>query len=758
MEHNQKESRAEHGMSRRGFLKSSSFVVASLLLPLGTSALAAIASDSALPPGDKGIDEINDWVWIGQDNRVVIGVSQCEVGQGIFTGMAAVIASEMDINWQDVTVQFVTGRDAYRQVGGGVSFSQFVAASTSMANFYERIRLAGAQVRDLFERSGAQYFGVSPHEVETKEGYVYSLKTGEKIPYGELLAIASTLELNPEPRFKTAEEEAATGLVGQDVPRVDVPEKVDGSAIFGIDIDLPNLATCVPWMVPSFGGKIIRIRNEAEVRAEPGVIDLIITRQWTTNNMMGNDRDITTPNTVLVIAESYWQAKKAADRLDVEYVVPEEMIFSSESIERESLALLESDQLNTATQWGGAKQRIEMGRSSERFHEARYKAPYIGHATMEPVNATSFYHGDYIETWGPFQGQDLVRVTLSKLHGLTVDDIIVNNTYLGGSFGRKYLPDAVMHATTASKQIGRPVKVIYPREIDLRNEYYRPGIHGHYQATLDEQGYPEAISVRTAGQSLFWQMKRAKMEKMGFDETMVECVYNTIYKIPHLHVETGHVEQPVPLSYLRGVGTTSSIFFYESFISELAAKAGKDDYEYRRYLFQDQPAARNVLDQTAKAADWDKPLPEGTYRGMAYNVWVGRDNAFTTYIALVIELTIVNRKIKVHRAVCGIDCGKAINPSLIRANLEGGIGYALTGALKSKLTFENGAVKEGNFDTYPLLYLSEMPEVEVVIVESDRPPQGTGEIAAAVVAPAMASALHQATGEYFREMPFPKRI
>lgn len=316
-----------------------------------------------------------------------------------------------------------------------------------------------------------------------------------------------------------------------------------------------------------------------------------------------------------------------------------------------------------------------------------------------------------------------------------------------------------MHATAASRAVGKPVKVIYPREIDMRHEYYRPACISHYRALLDENGYPLALWARYAGQSLFWQMRRETVhEAGGWDESMVECVYSTPYRIPHLKVEAGIVEQPISLSYLRGVGSVASLFFLESFISELSHKAKRDEYQYRRHLLQDTPEALRVLDATAAAAGWQHEPPPGVYRGMSCNIWLGRNNAFTTYVGLVVEIAIQEGRLRVLRAVCAIDCGKVINPNLVRANVEGGIGFALTTCLHSELHFERGGVVEGNFDRYPLLAIAEMPKVEVAVLDSARAPQGCGEVSTAVVAPAMASALHKATGKTYRTMPFPREF
>ncbi|WP_408585599.1 xanthine dehydrogenase family protein molybdopterin-binding subunit [Paraburkholderia bannensis] len=739
-------------LDRRQFLKGGALVIGSMLIPVAPRVRAAIFSQSGEPPVADAA--ISDWVWINREGQVVIGVSQCEVGQGIYTGLPQVLADEMDADWEHVVVRFVTGKDAYRQLAGGESFSQFVAASTSMTKFYERMRVAGAQARDFFLRAGALHLNAPVLQCRTEKGRVFDRASGRSVAYGELVAYAPRVALNPKPVLKSAEQ-AKDSMVGKYVHRVDTPEKVNGSAIFGIDVEVPGMLIGVPWITPSFTGTILGIRNEAAIRSMPGIVGLVTTRHMSMLNMMGIDKD-RRPNTVIVVAQSYWQAKKAADLLDVEFERGSAATLASAAIDAANRAALDHSQLAQVVNRGGAGNLIAAALADpSRYHEARYEAPYVAHASMEPCNATSHFRDGKIETWGPFQGQDMVRTALSGIFGLKAEDVVVNTTFLGGSFGRKYLPDAVIHATFASKAVGNPVKVIYPREIDIRQDYFRPPCVSHYRAALDSEGYPTAIWARYAGQSLFWQMRRKTVEKAGgWDESMVECVYAPVYKFPALHVEASIVEQPISLSYLRGVGSVASLFFLESFINELSEKAGIDELEYRRRLLAQSPLSLRVLDETARAAGWHSPAQKTHFRGLAVNEWVGRNNAFTSYLAIVVEVQVEHGRVRVVRAVCGIDCGKVINPNLVIANVEGGIGFALTTALHSAIHLADGAIVEGNFNTYPLLKIAQMPKVEVVIVESDRPPQGCGEVSTAVVAPALASALRKATGTYFRSMPF----
>ncbi|MBK5072975.1 xanthine dehydrogenase family protein molybdopterin-binding subunit [Budviciaceae bacterium CWB-B4] len=737
-------------LSRRQFLKSAAIV--SLVIPLIPGANAALIYNSPeITPDDL---PMNDWIWIGADNQIVIGVSQCEVGQGIYTGLATVLASEMDADWDKVKVKFVIGRDAYRQESGGEERSQFVAASTSMTNFYQRMRVAGAQARCFFIAAAAREWNVDAQQLRTENSFVIDDHRGKKIAYSDLIHWSQDIPLEANPALKTAEQEKGS-LIGRNLPRIDCGEKVDGSAEFGIDVQVPDLHIGVPWMGPSLNGKLGSIRNEKQILSLPGVIALVRTRHWSTLNMARLDPDMA-PNTIIVVAKTYWQAKKAADRLDVEWIFSDKDNFSSETINQDNKKALESDDFITATNIGDAQGIIDSGRNSARFHEARYKAPYITHATMEPCNGTCYVEKDRVTAWGPFQGQDLAQKLISIFAGVPIENVTLHNTLLGGSYGRKYIPDPAMHACLASKATGKPVKVIYPREVDIQHAYYRPGNTSHYQALLDEDGYPLALWARYAGQGLFWQLHRSRVTKNGgWDETIVECVYNTRYDLPALKVESITVEQNISLSFLRGVGSVASIFFLESFISELAIKANKDQLEYRMRLLKNEPEMQRVLKATADAAGWGNPLADNHYQGMAVNIWVARDEAFISYVALVAEIEVLGSAWKVTRMICGVECGKVINPGLIKANIEGGIGFALSGALHSQLHFEHGGVVESNYNNYGVLHLSEQPEIEVVILDSERDPQGCGEVSTAVVAPAIASALQVATGKTYTEIPFP---
>lgn len=729
---------------RRRLLK-----VAAALLALpaaGSLAIPVVYSLTEKPVDNAAAEvEVSDWIWIEPSGRTIVGVSQCEFGQGIYTGLPQVLADEMDADWENISVKFVTGRDAYRNDAGEEPLQQYTGASMSMTFFYERMRLAGAQAKDVLIRAGAKRLGVRSSQCIAKAGRVIHPATGRSLGYGEVVGDAAKMRINPRPRMKVPSEQT---LIGKNLRRVDTPPKVDGSAIFGMDIEVPGMLIGAMRMAPSVTGSIVRIRNEAEIRKRAGVKAIVTTSLW----------PVPTPNTVIVVAESYWIAKQAADALDIEFDAGIAKNTSSEQISKQFIEALGNNKAAVARRIGKPEEVLN-GPHKQAVVSADYESPYVTHATMEPVVATAHVRDGEIELWGPFQGQDFLRGEVGRAFGLSPEKVIVNTVYLGGSFGRKYLPDFALHAATASKAVGRPVKVIRSREDDTRHSYYRPGAAGRFRAVLDETGMPAAMHARISGQSLYGVIKQDKMAAAGgWDETMVESIYDLIYRVPNLLVDAVDVKQPIPLSFLRSVGSTSSVFFLESFISELAHAARKDDYQYRRRLLADQPLALRVLDAAAKAAQWDRAPAPGIFRGMAFNVYTGRGEGFQTFVAIVIELQLIGGKIKLKRAICGIDAGRAVNPGLIKANVEGGIGFALTNTFKSRLTFEQGAVQQSSFHDYPLLQLAEMPHVKVVILDSDRPPQGCGEVVLGPTAPAVASAMFHATGKRFRSMPLPQTV
>ncbi|KWA34028.1 acylaldehyde oxidase [Burkholderia multivorans] len=712
--------------SRRVFLKGGVALAGSLLLPLAIGDVVHAAGDGAR------FREINDWVRVDADGRTIIGLSQAEVGQGVYTGLPQVLADEMDADWRSVRIEFVTGRDAYRIDAANEAPQQFVGASMSATMFYTRLRIAGAQARSAFLRAGAARLGVRDTQCVTRDGRVVHPPSGRSLSYGALVDDAAKLPHDPQPKLKPA---SAHTLIGRPLHKFDVPAKVDGSAIYGIDVRVPGMLVGALAMAPTLNGRPSAVRNRDALRAMPGVADVVLAK-----------------DAVIVVAQSYWQAKKACDAADIAWDAGATPPFDSATILAQRKGALQAPHAVVATHIGEPARRLA---EAGTVVEADYHTPYIVHATMEPVNATVHVRADEIEVWGPIQGQDKVRWTLSSLFGVPAEKVIVNTTFLGGSFGRKYVPDFVVHAAVASKAVGRPVKVIRSREDDIRHGFYRPCASARLRAALGSDGLPVALHARVAGHSLYAAIKRDRYDKAGgWDETMLDGLYDLCYDVPNLLVDSVTVMQPIPVSFMRSVGSTSSVFFLESFVNELAHTVRADPVRYRRALLKHDALALRVLDATAARANWFGRAPAGVSRGVAYSLYTGRGGAFSTYVATIAEVRVTGGSVKLERIVCGIDCGRAINPLLIREMVEGGVGFALTNTFRSEITFEHGAVVQRNFVDYPLLGLAAMPRIEVVIVDSDRDPQGCGEVALPPVAPAVADAIWRATGQRPRSMPF----
>jgi isoquinoline 1-oxidoreductase beta subunit len=736
-------------VSRRLLLRGAALSAASLLVPIGVRVLHAAAGTSDV--------EITDWIVIAPDGEVTLGLSQPEVGQGSYTALPQILADELDADWSRVKVKFVTGRPAYKIAFRNETPVQKEGASMSTTALYQRLRNAGAAARDVLLRAAAARWGVDLAQCRTESGRVVNAR-GEALSYGVLAADAARLPLDPTPPLKQASE---FRLIGRPMARLDTPAKCDGSAVYGIDVVVPGMLNAAIKTARSFTGRVAAIRNEADVLKLPGVHAVVRVPALAIANedaggqhprIAGTSRD----NAVCVVANHFWQAQRAIAALDVEFDGGTDGDLSSDQID----AMLE-----TALSGAHGVAALERGRPNQilRKHaasviERRFVLPHIAHAPLEPVNATASYRDGKVEVWGPIQAVSACQQAVAQAVGCTDDDVKVNVTFLGGSFGRKIVPDFVVQAALASKAAGRPVKLVRSREEDLQHDVYRPNAGGRFRAVLDDAGYPLAIHARVAGQSLFNATRKDWLEHTPqgvWDESMVDGIYNQSYRLPHFLVETVDTPLPIPVYFMRSVGSTAAVFFWESFISELAARAGIDQYAYRRNLLTDDPLALRVLDAVAQASGWGR---SDGIRGIAYNCYVGRGGRFRTYVAEVAELARVGDRFAIKRVFCALDAGLAVNPNTLKAQIEGGIGFALTNTLKSRITFSNGGADQSNFFDYQLLRIDEMPEIVPIVLASDRPPQGAGEVMLAPVAPAVAQALLHAGGRRLDVMPFPAAV
>ena len=730
-------------VSRRFVLTGAALTTASLLVPIAGSR----AADSY---------EITDWIVIAPSGDVTLGLSQPEVGQGSYTALPQILADKLDADWERVKVRFVTGKVAYKIAFRQEPPAQKEGASMSTTALYERLRTAGAAARDVLTRAAAQAWNVDAAQCRTENGFVINAR-GEKLSYGQLAAAAAKLPLNPTPPLK---ERSRFQLIGKPVPRLDTPAKCNGSATFGIDVVVPGMLNAAIKTARSFSGQVTAIKNEADILKMPGVRAVVQLAALAIANEDAGAQHPQLPNAprhnaVCVVADHFWRAQRALEALDVVFDGGTAGDLSTAKIDAMLDAALNAGHGVTAFVRGQPQQILQERAAA--VIERRFVLPHIAHAPLEPVNATASYKDGAVEVWGPIQSVTACQEAVAHAVGCAADDVKVNVTFLGGSFGRKIVPDYVLQAVQASKAVGRPVKLIRSREEDMQHDVYRPNAGGRLRAVVDDRGYPLAVHARVAGQSLFGAVRKSWLDQTpegAWDESMVDGIYNQSYRVPHFLVETVDTPLPIPVYFMRSVGSTAAVFFWENFISDLAQRANIDQYAYRRNLLADDPLALRVLDAAAQASGWG--TTPNTLRGIAYNCYIGRGGRFKTYVAEVVELARVGERLAVKRIFCAVDPGLVVNPNTLKAQIEGGIGFALTNTLKSRITFSNGGTDQSNFFDYQLLRIDEMPEIVPIVLSSDRPPQGFGEVVLAPVAPALAQALLHATGRRLDVMPFPE--
>jgi isoquinoline 1-oxidoreductase beta subunit len=731
-------------VSRRFVLAGAAATTASLIVPISMRESHAAET------------EITDWIGIAPNGEVTLALSQPEVGQGSYTALPQILADELDADWQRVKVRFATGKAAYKIAFRQEPPAQKEGASMSTTALYDRLRTAGAAARDVLTRAAAQTWNVDSAQCRTENGFVINAR-GESLSYGELAAAAAQLPLSAAPPLKDG---SRFRLIGKPLARLDTPAKCNGSAIFGIDVVVPGMLNAAIKTAPSFSGELTAIKNEADILKMAGVRAVVKIAALAIANEGAGIQHPQLPqlpryNGVCVVADQFWQAKRALDALDVTFEGGAAGDLSTSKIDAMLAAALEAEHGVTALMRGQPREILE--RRAAAVIERRFVLPHIAHAPLEPVNATASYKDGAVEVWGSIQSVTACQEAVAQAVGCSPDDVKVNVAFLGGSFGRKIVSDYVLQAVQASKAVGRPVKLIRSREEDMQHDVFRPNAGGRFRAVLDERGYPLAVHARVAGQSLFGAVRKSWLDQTpegAWDESMVDGIYNQSYRLPHFLVETVDTPLPIPVYFMRSVGSTAAVFFWESFITELAQRAHVDQYAYRRNLLSEDPLALRVLDAVAQASGWGSN--PNAFRGIAYNCYIGRGGRFKTYVAEVVELSRVAGRFAAKRVFCAVDPGLVVNPNTLKAQIEGGIGFALTNTLKSRITFSNGGAEQSNFSDYPLLRIDEMPEIVPIVLASDRPPQGFGEVVLAPVAPALAQALFQATGRRLDVMPFPE--
>ena len=697
---------------RRQFLKVSAAAGGGLLIALHLPAAlpeAAAAEKDFVP---------NAWIRIDRDDRVTLRVASSEMGQGVHTAIPMLLAEELECDWTRITVEMAPADKAYTNPIIG---QQLTGGSTAIRAFYTPLRQAGAGARELLIQAAALTWKVKASECRAANGVVSHAASKRQLRYGELVAKAATL---PPPGEVFVKEPAEFKLIGKSTARLDTPRKVNGAAVFGIDVKLPGLLTAVVERCPVFGGKLKRF-DASRAQAVPGVRQVLAIHSG-----------------VAVVAESFWAAHQGRDALIVEWDEGVNAKQSSADVRNRLEQLLKKKPV-VARREGDVAKALK---GAVRTIEAVYETPYLAHACMEPMNCTARVTKDQCELWVPTQGQTGAQFVAGRITGLPPEKIKVHTTYLGGGFGRRGEQDFVAEAVELSLRSQAPVKVVWTREDDMRHDFYRPATFNRLTAALDANNGLLAWRHELAGGSIMSRVFPNAI-KDGIDRTSVEGAANLPYAIPSLQVSWAMDSGAVPVGFWRSVGSSQNAFVTECFLDEVAKAAGKDPFELRRSLLALHPRHLDVLELVAQKAGWGQPLPAGRARGIAVA------EAFGSYCAQVAEVSVANGQVRVHRVVCAIDCGTVVNPDTIVAQMESGIVYGLTAALKGEITLKNGRVEQGNFNDYPLLRFDEMPVVEVHIANSIEAPGGVGEPGTPPIAPAVANAVFALTGKPVRTLP-----
>jgi isoquinoline 1-oxidoreductase beta subunit len=648
--------------------------------------------------------KLNAWVHVGSDDLVTLYIHKAEMGQGTVTSLSMLLAEELECDWKKIRTDFP---GVNREYGP----NQGVVGSQSIRTSWESLRRAGATAREMLVEAAAQKWGVQKSDCRAESGGVINSATNARLSYGSLADAAS--KVTP-PSNITLKDASQFRLIGKATKRLDTPPKVDGSAVFGIDVKLPGMLFAVAVRCPVFGGKVASF-DASKAKAVPGVKDVV---------------PISTG--IAVVADNTWSAMEGRRALSIKW---EEGSVSAHSTPEITQTFADQCKQPGAVQKKTGDADAALATASKKI-EAVYEVPYLAHAPMEPLNATAWVRPDSCEVWASTQGQTAARNEAMKVTGLPAEKVQVYTKYMGGGFGRRARSDYIGEAVEVSKAVGAPVKLTWSREDDLQHDWYRPASYCKFTGAVDADGWPSA-----------WHTRIACTPFGGGSRTSVEGVADVLYAIPNFQVEHHAVDPGIPVSYWRSVGYSQNVFFAESFLDELAAAGGKDPLELRRRLLAGSPPALAVLELAAEKAGWGKPLPAGRGRGISIANNIG------SLTAQVAEASIEKGKVRVHRVVCAVDCGQAVNPWGIEQQIQSGIVFGLSAALKGEITIDRGRVKQENFHQYDAIRIEESPKVEVYIVPSHNAPGGIGEASTPGIAPAVANAIFAATGKRVRRLP-----
>ncbi|MEE4660901.1 MAG: molybdopterin cofactor-binding domain-containing protein [Halieaceae bacterium] len=719
-------------LSRRAFIKNVS--VAGGALSLGFT--LAGCSEAEFPKINAADFQPDAFLRITPEGKVIAQIFKAEMGQGVTTGILSVLAEEAEVDPASMGYEMAPPHKAFAdpemtmQVTGG---------SNSIRVYYPILRQVGATAKAMMITAAAQQSGTPASELFAENGRVKSRDGSVDLGYGELVATANTLTVPENAPLKSP---ADFKVIGHQDDRLDLQGKVDGSAMFGMDAPVEDALVAVVLRCPhaegSCGGW-----DASKALQMPGVADIF--------QIDGG---------IAVVARNYWRARKAAEAVETNWQASASPLQSSEDIERAFAAALDSEDYEVMREDGEPP-----ATTSGTPITVEYNAPFVAHATMEPQNATARPTPDGgLEVWVGTQGPDIAQAYAAKGAGLDKEKVIIHNTFLGGGFGRRAAADNVYEVAQIATKLGKPVKLVWSREDDMRHDFYRPVMKARLTASVSADGEVETYRHHIVAPSVIqkimphflaaslpgWVPHQISDTLIGFtadtDHSSVEGVADTGYQFPHFEVKYSNVQTPMTLGFWRSVGHSQNAFVIESFVDELAHAAGRDPVEFRRAHLPEDSRQRRALDKVVAMANWGN-APEGRFQGVAVH------ESFHSVVAEVAEISLKNGKPVLEKIYCAVDCGRAVNPDIVKSQMESGIVFGLTAALKSRITIADGAVQQGNFDDYPMLRMNEVPEIEVAIIETDADPTGVGEPGTPPAAPALANALFAATGVRQRDLP-----
>jgi isoquinoline 1-oxidoreductase subunit beta len=665
----------------------------------------------------------NAWVHVRVDGTVAVLINKSELGQGVYTGLPMLVAEELDVPFDRIRVQIAPAEDQYADP---VFKDMTTGGSTSVQDMYPLMRGAGAAARAMLVAAAAKQWNVDASKLTTKDGNVVDAAGNRTASYADLAVAAGTQTPPKDVKLKNPSD---FKLIGTSPKRLDLDAKVRAKATYGIDVVVPNMVYANVLKAPTFGGTVDTV-DDAAARKVPGVFDVVKISSG-----------------VAVVAKNTWAAMQGRDALKATWkndgpaahVNTAQMFADAEKAARGTGTVV-------------ADKQGDVDKAHGKIVEAVYRGPFLAHAAMEPMNATADVRDDAVEVWAPTQVQTRSRDAAMKITGFTADKVTIHTTFVGGAFGRRLDPDYVVDAVEISKAVKKPVKVTWRREDDIKNDFYRPMSVNVVRAKLDEAGHVAAWEHRVASPSI---VKRwaPPMFKNGVDFTAIDSVTPAYYAFQTMRTAYADFEPGIPVGFMRAPGANWNTFVTESFIDELAHAAGKDPLAFRLALLGPKGARmRPVLQLAAQKAGWGHPQTPGASQGLAICDWGG------SLGALVAEVTVNGKDVKVHRAVMAADCGTVVHPDIVAAQLEGAINYGIAMAMTAKITFTDGKVDQNNFYDYTVLRMNDAPKIETYVVKSTEKPSGIGELGTPPIAPAIGNAIFKATGKRVRQLPFSENL